>query len=114
MNSFCLISPCIKCIKIYAKLKLFGLIILCRSEIIQHRDGDKEGNNNRRRDTIRRTGECIQGEKCTTMAIYNIFILISSIIVVVFYSSISAVDIIMSYLYKKMFDQQKLIYLNQF
>jgi len=85
--------------------------MLCRSEIIHHRNGDKESNNYRRRDTIRRTGECIQGEECTTMAVYNIFILIN--IIIIFYSNISTIDT-MSYLYKKMFDQQKLIYLDQF
>lgn len=87
--------------------------MLCRSEIIHHRNGDKKSNNYRRRDTIRRIGECIQGEECTTMVIYDIFILIIIIIIVIFYSSISTIDT-MSYLYKKMFDQQKLIYLDQF
>jgi hypothetical protein len=49
-------------------------ILLCRSEIIQHRNGDKESNNYRRRDALRRTRKCIQGEECTTMAVYNLII----------------------------------------
>jgi len=45
------------------------ILYICRSDIIQHRNGDKESDHNRRRDTTGGTGECIEGEECTAMAI---------------------------------------------
>ena len=44
------------------------ILYVCRSEIVQHRNGDKESDHHRGRDATGGTGECIQGEECTAMA----------------------------------------------
>jgi hypothetical protein len=73
---------------------------LWRSEIIQHRNGDKESNNYRRRDTLRCTRKCIQGEECTTMAVYDILLIIKtnfSMIDTISYYSACMFRLILSY-----------------
>jgi len=54
---------------------LMNLILyVYRSNIIQYRHGGKESNSNRKRDTIRGSGKCVQGEECTAMAISKIIL----------------------------------------